>query len=605
MSLTTIKQMWALLDPQEKSQAFKVLLSMMVAAIASAGMIASVFPFLSVLSNPALIREIELLNWAYTFGQFETDYDFIVTLGISAIGVIIFANLILIVNGWIAANFIQKRMHTLSRKLLAHYLAQSYEFFLNQHSGYMSSNILSEVQVVIQKVLKPLADMASSALTTIAVIITLIVADPVVAIVSITAFASVYGAVLISTRRYVSRLGRRRARANRERFRISGEALSGIKDLKLLGREADYLQSFSIPSEKMANSQIGIAIVSQVPHYAIQMLAFGGIILLCLLSIDRGLLEQGMAVSEILPLVGLVAFAGQRLMPELKKFFQGITNVTAGRPALSKIYNEIFAEGKVERSIEYSKNTRNLRLNRSIELVDVSYTYPSADRMGLNKVTCTVRAGERIGIVGSSGAGKTTFADVILGLLRPQCGQILIDGQLLTGENLRGWQNSVGYVPQEIFLTDASLAENIALGLPKEKIDIGKVERAARVAQIHDFAMSELQDGYNSKLGERGIRLSGGQRQRIGIARALYNDADLILFDEATSALDTMTERDVMTAIQSLPGDKTVFVIAHRLTTVRFCDRILVLNGGQVEALASWDELSEQSESFKLLSARQ
>ena len=231
--------------------------------------------------------------------------------------------------------------------------------------------------------------------------------------------------------------------------------------------------------------------------------------------------------------------------------------------------------------------------------MDVSYRYPNAELAGLTGVTLDFKAGERIGIVGSTGAGKTTLADLVLGLLQPSKGLIVADGTPITEANLRAWQQSVGYVPQDIFLTDASISENIALGEPPQEIDEARVRRAAEIARIDAFILEELPDGYATTIGERGVRLSGGQRQRIGIARALYHDADLIVFDEATSALDNLTEREVMTAIDALPGDKTVLMIAHRLSTVKHCDRIVVLDKGRVVDCDTWDWLMANSATFQ------
>jgi ABC-type multidrug transport system fused ATPase/permease subunit len=242
---------------------------------------------------------------------------------------------------------------------------------------------------------------------------------------------------------------------------------------------------------------------------------------------------------------------------------------------------------------------KGLGLTQTLTLNGVFYSYPNATQIGLRDISLSIRAGEKIGIVGTTGAGKTTLADVILGLLVPDQGSMRVDGKLIDDTNTRAWMRSVGYVPQDIFLTDAPVAENIALGLSPGEIDTDRLHSAARIARIHQFITEDLPDGYQTTVGERGVRLSGGQRQRIGIARALYHDADLIVFDEATSALDNLTEQDVMDAIDAMPGDKTVLMIAHRLSTVRRCDRIIVLDRGQLVGCDSWDALMQDNPAFQ------
>lgn len=595
-----IAKAWALLDARERRNAFKVLGVMIVGAFASAVMVVSVFPFLSVLANPALIRENPVLAQIFETGGFTSDYRFLVALGIAAIVVIVLSNLILIVQIWAVTRYTQMRVHSISRRLLGHYLAQPYDFFLGCHSGDMSTNILGEAQIVVQQFLRPLAELISALLTVVAVVSALLITDPFVATISMGTFAVIYGGVMLLSRRYVRRMGEERAEANRSRYRIAGEALGGIKDVKLLGREVAYLDRYSGPSADMARSQIGVGVISQAPRFAIQIVAFGGIIVLCLALLDPEALEAREALGGILPLVGLLAFAGQRLMPELQKLYQSITQMTAGAAALHRVHDDLF--GGVQRPIDRTQHAP-LGLRDTLTLDGVTYAYPGADRAGLRDVSLTIRAGERIGVVGSSGAGKTTLADVILGLLTPEAGTLLADGKEIGPENLRAWQRSVGYVPQDIFLTDASLSENIALGLRPEEIDSGKVEQAARIAQLHDFAMDQLPDGYATLIGERGVRLSGGQRQRIGIARALYHDADLIVFDEATSALDNLTEREVMASIEALPGDKTILMIAHRLSTVKVCDRIVMMDAGRVADVGAWEELVARNAAFKALAA--
>jgi ABC-type multidrug transport system fused ATPase/permease subunit len=238
-------------------------------------------------------------------------------------------------------------------------------------------------------------------------------------------------------------------------------------------------------------------------------------------------------------------------------------------------------------------------MRQQLKLEAVSYHYPDAIHAGVREITLTIAAGEKIGIVGATGAGKTTLADLILGLLNPISGRLEIDGVPLTQKNLRAWQQSVGYVPQDIFLIDASLSENIALGVPLRDIDQARVVEAARTAQIDQFITSDLAEGYETTTGERGVQLSGGQRQRIGIARAVYHDSNLIVFDEATSALDNLTEREVMSAIDTLPNDKTTLLIAHRLSTLQSCDRIIFMEGGRMVGFDTWDTLYTENLAFR------
>lgn len=595
---SVFRKAWELLDARERRNALIVLVIMIVSAFAAAGMVGSIFPFLSVLSDPDLIQRNGFLAAAYAWGGFTSDFDFVVVLGICSIGVIVVSSAMLLVNTWAVTRFTQMRMHTISHRLLAHYLAQPYEFFLSRHSGDMSTNILSEAERVVSDFVYPAMMLISSLLTVFSVVAILMVANPLVAALALGIFGTIYLTAVLFTRRLINRLGQERATANAERFRIAGEALGGVKDIKLLGREAAYIDRYGGPSIITARTQARVALFAQGPRFVIQMVGFGGMIVLALVLLDPGQFGKRDALAGLLPLLGLLAFAGQRLLPELQVAYHALTTLNAGSASLERVHADLTSTPgqRVDRAAPPP-----MRLTRDLVLDEVTYAYPGATLPGLDGLSATILAGERIGIIGTSGAGKTTLADVVLGLLVPQSGLLMVDGAALGPHNLRGWQRAIGYVPQDIFLTDASLAENIALGLRPEEIDLERVERAARSAMLHEFVMRELPDHYATRIGERGVRLSGGQRQRIGIARALYHDADLILFDEATSALDNLTEADVMAAIEQLPGDKTVLIIAHRLSTVKRCDRIIMLDKGHIAATGSWDQLQTENALFRKL----
>jgi len=597
IDLETWKKAWAILDMRERRNAWITLAVVIFGALSSALMVGSVLPFLSVLSDPGQINKVPALSWTfYTFG-FADNYTFLVALGVASFSVIVVTSLVQIAKTYVVARFAMMRIHSISHRLLIAYLRQPYDFFLNRHTGEMSTQVLQEAQQVVMIFLRPASEFIAATFTVITIVGLLFWVDTTITLISFGVFGGSYGAIYALSRRSLKRYGYDRAKANSERSRIANEALGGIKDIKLLGREGAYAGRYADPSYRMANALVGVQVYSQLPQFAMQAVAFGGMILLCIILMDPIGLASGDALGGLLPTIGVFAFAAQRLMPELSKLYRSLATLQAGGAAVDVVYDDLM--NKARSGSLPLRTPPALGLKQRLEFVDVSYRYPNAEQAGLKKVSFNIRAGERIGIVGSTGAGKTTLADLALGLLPPSEGRILADGTAIIDGTLRSWQQSVGYVPQDIFLTDASISENIALGVLPQEIDESCVRRAAKIAQIDTFICEDLPEGYATTIGERGVRLSGGQRQRIGIARALYHDADLIVFDEATSALDNLTEREVMAAIDALPGDKTVLMIAHRLSTVKSCDRIIVLDKGRLVGCDTWQALMAHNTAFQ------
>jgi ABC-type multidrug transport system fused ATPase/permease subunit len=303
----------------------------------------------------------------------------------------------------------------------------------------------------------------------------------------------------------------------------------------------------------------------------------------------------------VVPVLAVYAFASLRIFPALQRIYVSMTQMRFSKPTLDKLHEDMKAAEANARALPPVERGAVVRLTEALTLEDIHYAYPQAERPAVRGLSLTIPARSTVGIVGGTGAGKTTTVDIILGLLLPQKGRFAVDGLPITAANLRAWQQSVGYVPQQIFLTDDTIAANIAFGREPKDIDRAAVERAARTAELHDFVMRELPQGYDTRVGERGVRLSGGQRQRIGIARALYHDPDVLILDEATSALDNLTERAVMDAVHNLGHAKTIVMIAHRLSTVRGCDTIFMLEHGRVVAQGSYDALIETNRQFRAL----
>jgi ATP-binding cassette, subfamily B, bacterial PglK len=601
INLSVWKKAWALLDMRERRMAWIVLAISVSSAMAMAVSVGSVMPFLAVLSDPSRIQTTPALAWAYEALGYMSVFSFLVALGLGSFLLIVISSLAQIVKTWALARFSMMFVHSTSYRLLAVYLAQPYDFFLNRHSGEMGPLVLSETEQVVQQFLRPASEFIAACLTTFTIVGLLLWVNPITAIVAFAVLGGSYALIYLFVQRQLKRLGQIRVRTNLERFRMASESLTGIKDIKLLGCEGSYLNRFAEPSMLMAETRARTEVISSVPQVGLQAIALGGALLLCILLIDPSGLASGQALGGILPTLGVFAFAGQRLLPELSKLYRSLAQIQAGTAAVDAIHEDLIGHRGANGIPEETPS--GLGIKQSLLLQNVTYRYPNAEHAGVQELTLSISAGEKIGIVGSTGAGKTTLADIILGLLTPDSGILSVDGSEINGENVRSWMQSVGYVPQDIFLTDASVSENIALGVKPEEVDHERVRSAASIARIDDFIEADLPEGYKTHVGERGVRLSGGQRQRIGIARALYHQADLIVFDEATSALDNLTEAEVMEAINAIPGEKTVIMIAHRLSTVKRCDRIIVLDQGRVVGCDSWCELMSGNAAFQRIAS--
>ena len=340
-----------------------------------------------------------------------------------------------------------------------------------------------------------------------------------------------------------------------------------------------------------------MGVMSELPRFVLEAITFGTMLALILLM----LVKSGGNVTEIVPTLGVIAFSTMRLLPSLQQIYHSLVSIRGASSILDTIVGDFASTPALP--LAEAGTGQVLKLEKQLELSQVSFAYAQAERPTLREVDLVIPARTTVGVVGGTGAGKTTLVDLILGLLTPDAGKMRVDGIDLGPENLRSWQQTLGYVPQTIYLTDETIAANIAFGVPKDQIDMAAVERAARIAALHDFVLSDLPQGYDTFVGERGVRLSGGQRQRIGIARALYRDPTLLIMDEATSALDNITERVVMEAVNRIRADKTIILIAHRLSTVKTCDTIFLMDRGRLLAQGSYDELLAGNDVFRRMVA--
>jgi ABC-type multidrug transport system fused ATPase/permease subunit len=382
-----------------------------------------------------------------------------------------------------------------------------------------------------------------------------------------------------------------------QRFKIVNEAIGGIKDIKLFNNSCYYLKKFDKKNLKYANNLSVYMVISQVPRYILETIAFGGIILITLFFIITS-----NNTLEVIPILAMYAFAGYRLMPALQLVFSSLTSIKAMAGSLDILHNDLCNLKLINHPLVKNKQQNNyltIKLTDKLKLDNLTFAYPNTNNATLKNLTLSIPANSIIGFVGTTGSGKTTTVDLILGLFQPKNGQLLVDDVEINHNNLREWQNNLGYVPQHIYLTDDTIINNIAFGVSDEDINLDVVQKAAKIANIHNFIINELPKGYQTITGERGVRLSGGQRQRIGIARALYRDPQILIFDEATSALDGITETAIMDAIHNISSQKTIIIIAHRVTTLKECDMIHMMENGQIVASGSYNELLKTNAKFQ------
>jgi ABC-type multidrug transport system fused ATPase/permease subunit len=599
-----LRKAYRLLDDTERRQAWMVLGFVVLVTAFETVSTLSVMPVLSVLANPGLIETNAALVYLNRLLGYSEPRQFLIFLALASFAMLVLSAVVRSVGQFLVIRFTQMRGYTIGRRLLDAYLRRPYAFYLTRHSGDMSQSLLSEITMLIVQIYQPLTSLIAQGILFAALVSLLVVVNPVVAAVGLLILGGSYGLIYLIVRRQLDRMAKQRIAANSQRFRLLSEALGGIKVVKLLGGEARYRNRFGEAARRLAHYQAMTQSLALVPRYAIEAIAFGSIILLALILMLQHRDDADGGMSHVLPLLGIYAFAGYRLLPAIQSIYAALTQLRFGAPVLDAIRADL--EAAADLAALPGATPAPLPFRHAVELQDVTFRHENAAEPSLREVSLTIPAGSTLGIVGSTGAGKTTLVDVFLGLLRPQAGEIRVDGVGVTADNLRAWQANIGYVPQEIFLRDASVAENIAFGLDPREIDMDQVRECARLAQILDFVETDLPQGFSALVGERGVRLSGGQRQRIGIARALYRDPRILVFDEATSALDNVTERDVVEAINALTGTRTILIIAHRISTVRSCDRILVMDRGRVAGLGSYATLYESNAVFRdLVDARE
>lgn len=584
-----LADLWWHLSSRRRRQVGLLLILMLASAFSEVVALGAVLPFLGVLSAPDRVMSQPMVaNMAAAWGITSAEQLVLPLAVLFAVSALV-AGAIRILLLWANNRLAFAAGADFSIDIYRRTLYQPYHTHLSRNSSVVISSIIYKVADAIGVLLAMLTILSSSVLL-LAIVFTLLAIDPVVATMAAIGFFSVYGLMIWSLRRRFQRNSQHISWEQDQLIKALQEGLGGIRDVLLNGTQEVYCSIYRQADQRLRRAQGNNHFLGQSPRYAMEAL---GMALIAVFA--YGLSQKSGGVGAALPLLGVLALGAQRLLPALQQGYAAWTQIAGSQASLADVL-VLLDQPLSPEALQPAPVP--LSFQDTIRFDRVCFHYSSDASWVLKDLCLTIPKGARVGFVGSTGSGKSTILDLLMGLLEPTQGQILVDGQSIGGDRRRAWQRTIAHVPQSIYLADTTLAENIAFGVPRNAIDLQQVRQAARQAQIADFIESRP-EGYNALVGERGIRLSGGQRQRIGIARALYKQASVLVFDEATSALDNATEQAVMGAIENLDRNLTVLLIAHRFTTVQRCDTIIELGHGQVVAQGTYEQLIECSLSFR------
>ena len=555
--------------------------------------VTSIIPFMALVGDMSQLQEDGVIAQIFHSSKIASESDFLFILGIGVLIMLFLSAIISMYTIWRLAMFANKIGVEIADRLYTYYLKQSWLFHASSSSAQLTKKIATEAQRLTDGVLVPIMQMNARIVLTLFISLSIFFYDPQVAIIGLAVFAIAYFFLFKVVKMRLQRNGTAISNVNEQRYRLMNEGFGGIKDVLLLGRDFDFIRRFNITGRTLAYSQGNNSALTLVPRYFIELIAFGSMIALVLYLLSSHEGNLGM----VLPIFSVYALSTFKLLPAFQQIYASLATIKGNIAAFESVEQDL-VDSAHKNLVALSPEKRSINPKNNISLENIVFTYPNKNEITLDNLNIDIKVNSIVGIVGPSGAGKSTLIDIILGLIEPQQGQLKIDDNYIDNSNRRFWQNTIGFVAQTIFLSEGSISENIAFGIPKEQIDIDKVQNALKLAHLDEF-VKNLKNGIDTKVGERGVQLSGGQRQRIGIARALYQKADVLIFDEATSSLDGITEKMIMDAIHDFSGKKTIILIAHRLKTVQKCDEIFFLEKGKVQDQGTYEELIKKNKNFK------
>ena len=580
--ITLLKRLWSHVKKRRRAQ-FSILLGlMMLTSIAEIFSLGAVLPFLGVLTSPESIYDLPLLQPVIRNFSIDSPDDLLLPLTILFGLAAIIAGGMRLLQIWANTRISFATGTDLSILLYQKTLYQPYSVHVARNSSEIIDAVSTKVNAVVFQIIVPLLTLFSSTVIMVAIMATLIAINPVIALTAFAGFGGTYAIIIKLTRGRLKRNGQRIATESKQLVKSLQEGLGGIRDILIDRNQTLYCQIYSKAVAPLRRAQGNNQFMSLSPRFVIEAIG-----MLLIGALAYALARQPGGMAQAIPVLGTLALGAQRLLPVLQQTYSSWSTLQGGQASLRDVL-ELLDQPLLESSVKEVDGP--LPFHKQLEIKDLSFRYTPSSSDVLRQLNLTIPKGSRVGFIGATGSGKSTLLDIVMGLLQPTDGSMEVDGQKITLENLGAWQRHIAHVPQSIYLSDATISENIAFGVQKEKIDHERVRKAAMQAQMAELVES-WPGQYQTIVGERGVRLSGGQRQRIGIARALYKQADVIIFDEATSALDNETEQAVMQSIESLGNDLTVLIIAHRLTTLKNCTQIVELADGGIKRIGSYEEI--------------
>jgi ABC-type multidrug transport system fused ATPase/permease subunit len=576
-----LPRLWAHFNSRRRRQLGLLCLLMLFSSVAELVSLGAIIPFLAAMTAPAKVYAHPAVAPFVDFMKIASPNQLLLPLAVVfSLAALVAAGLRMLLL-WAGTRLAFSIGADISIGIYQRTLHQPYAVHVARNSSEVISGITTKSHAVIYGGLMPALQLASAVFTLVAIIAGLLTVDPQVALATLFGFGAVYGLLIGAARKRLAENGKRIAQESTRVLKCLQEGLGGIRDVLLDGSQPTYCKSYCEADLPLRRAQGNNQFISTSPRYAMEAIGLSMIA-----ALAYYLVRQPEGIERALPVLGVLALGAQRLLPTLQQAYAAWAGIKGNQASVQD------ALALLEQPMPDSttEGTGALTFDKTIRMQAITFAYQPTHPAVLKNLELTIRKGERVGIIGATGSGKSTLMDLLMGLLEPSGGRLEVDGQTIDSTTRRAWQSRIAHVPQAIYLADSSVEENIAFGVPRKEIDHARVVEAAQQAQIAELIES-MPDGYRSQVGERGVRLSGGQRQRIGIARALYKQADVIVFDEATSALDNETERTVMESIDTLKANLTVVIIAHRLSTLQKCDRIVELGEGGVKRIGSYEQI--------------